>query len=243
MKAFSKLTTVNEIIDYQKRVLSRTGGRTPEEAQLYHYTNIKAMNDMIESGYMWLGPVDNMNDILEAEIIHKAGIDDFYFSCFSRTNQNIAMFKMYAPYPSGVMISISLTEAKKMLEQKPLLVDRDKTTDKVVDTKLYWTSVCYKDIESNKITTPGQENRRINKPLMALAGAIKLSGWEYEKEVRLCGMAKLYPGQRLAVKLPEKVNVVLCPGFDRTKYRKELAALKAKGIEYEISQYDNWVNY
>lgn len=243
MKAFSELTTAKEIADYQKRVLSRTGGRAADEAQLYHYTNIEALNNMIESGYIWLGSVDNMNDILEAELIHRAGINDFFFTCFSRTNQNIAMFKMYAPYPTGVMISISLTDAKKMLDKKPLLVDGGKTTAEEVDTKLYWTSVCYKDIESNKISTPGQQNIKIGKPLIELAGAIKLSGWEYEKEVRLCGRVKLYSGQRLAVNLPEKVNVVLCPGFDRTKYRKELAALKAKGVEYKISQYDNWVNF
>ncbi len=53
---------------------------------------------------------------------------------------------------------------------------------------MYWTGVCYKDIESNKISTPGQVNNKIDNPLEALAGVIKLSGWEYEKEVRLCGI-------------------------------------------------------
>lgn len=67
MKAFSKLTTAKEIADYEKRILSKTGGRTSDEAQLYHYTNIEVLDNMIELGYIWLGSGDNMNDILEGE--------------------------------------------------------------------------------------------------------------------------------------------------------------------------------
>ena len=147
---------------------------------------------------------------------------------------------MYASNPDGAMLFISVADARKMLAQKPRLVDGTDLKEEV-DAELYWIGVCYKDLESDTISTPGQMNRNIKRPLRALSGAVKLSGWEYEKEVRLCGRKDLSAGQRLAVKLPDKLGVVLCPGFDRDKYRSELSYLKAIGIDYELSQYDNWV--
>ncbi len=240
MKPFKELASADEIIDYQKRVLSRTGGRKADEAQLYHYSNILALKGMLDSGFMWLSPVDRMNDVLEAEMIRSAGIKDMNFACFSRTNQSIAMFKMYAPNPNGVMISISVSDAKRMLELKPRLVENDMVRDEV-DIELYWMGVCYKDIETETITTPGQRNSRIKKPLKELAGAVKLSGWDYEKEVRLCGRMRLYPEQRLAVKLPERINVTLCPGFDRESNRSILSKLIENGIRYEESKYEGWI--
>ena len=93
MTSFSNLQTANEIIAYQKKVLSRTGGRTAENACIYHYTNITSLTKMLDSRYMWLSPPDKMNDYLEYELLQYAGLSDLYFSCFSRTNQNIAMFK------------------------------------------------------------------------------------------------------------------------------------------------------
>ena len=240
MTSFSDLQTAKEVIEYQKKVLSRTGGRTAENACIYHYTNITSLTKMLDSRYMWLSPPDKMNDYLEYELLQAAGLSDLYFSCFSRTNQNIAMFKMYASNPNGAMLSMSVADAKKMLAQKPRLVDGIDLKDEV-DADLYWIGVCYKNLETDTISTPGQMNRNIKKPLKELSGAVKLSGWEYEKEVRLCGRKSLSDGQRLAVKLPDKLGVVLCPGFDRDKYRKELSYLKANGIDYELSQYDNWV--
>ena len=128
-----------------------------------------------------------------------------------------------------------------MADQKPLLVEGTIQTDKEIDSDLYWIGVCYKDIESERITTPGQENHYIAKPLKALVGAIKLSGWEYEKEVRLCSRKRLYEGQKMAVKLPEKINVVLCPGFDKEKHKTKMAELTAMGIHIETSAYENWI--
>jgi len=240
MAAFKNIRTSNELIAYQKQVLSRTGGRTSKEARLFHYTNINAMRNMLATQSMWLSPAVDKNDILEAELIRSAGITDLCFSCFSRANQNIAMFKMYAPNPDGVMLSISFEDAKMMLNQRPVLVE-DGVILEETDTVLYWIGVCYKDIESDKITTPGQENHHIEKPLKELAGAIKLSGWEYEKEVRICGIKRLNSGQKISVKLPEKVEVVLCPGFDREKNKRELSFLMQNGVGYKSSLYEDWI--
>ena len=240
MKPFRELQTPEEIIAYQKRILSRTGGRTSEDARLFHYTNISALMSMVKSGYMWLSPVDKMNDILEENIISSAGIKNLHFLCFSRTSQNIAMFKMYAPSPDGIMMSISIADAKKMQNGKAYIVEETEVIDDV-NTNLYWIGVCYKDLEKDKILTPAQVNTRIAKPLRALAGGIKLAGWEYEKEVRLCATKRLYPEQHLAVKLPARIDVVLGPGFDRNKYKRELSELQVNGIKYDLSVYDEWI--
>ena len=242
MTAFKNLVSADQVISFQRQILSRTGGRTAENAQLYHYTNIDSLISMLHSGYIWLTPGNGKNDYLETALLEKAGIQNLNYACFSRTNQNIAMFKMYAPQPNGVMISISLADAKQMLEQKARIVE-DKELSDEIEAELYWIGVCYKDLESSKILTPDQVNANIETPLISLAGAIKLSGWAYEKEVRLCALKRLYPGQKLAVKLPKKIQVVLCPGFDKAKNKDKLADLKAHDISYDTSQYDEWLKY
>ena len=239
---FSDLREAENIKKYQKQILSRTGGRKSNEARLFHYTKIGSLLNIVTKGYLWLSTPAGMNDVLESKLIGLQDIDDLSFACFSRTNQNIAMFKMYAPPPDGVMLSITISEAKEMIKQKPLIVEKEELTREEADTELYWTGVCYKDMDSNRITTPGQSNRYISNPLKELAGIIKLSGWEYEKEVRLCARKRLYSNQKLAVKMPENVKVILCPFFDREKHKNELASLTAIGIDYESSFYEEWLN-
>lgn len=238
---FDELRKPEEIIEYQKQVLSRTGGRTADEAKLFHYTSIDSLLKMINSGYIWMSSPRNMNDVLEGELIKYNGISDLYFASFSRTNQNIAMFAMYAPEPDGVMLSISISSARSMLSQKPVLVEKAEITGKEVDAQLYWTGVCYKDLDSNRITTPGQENHHVSNPLKALAGIVKLSGWEYEKEVRLCANKMLFAEQKLAVRLPKNIGVVLCPYFNKEKNKEKLAELIANGIIVEPSIYESWI--
>ena len=242
MKAFSEIKNIEDVIKYQKQILSRTGGRNSNDARIFHYTNIDAFLKIINSGYIWLSPPDKMNDVLERQLIQLYGTNDLFLSCFSRTNQNIAMFKMYAPEPNGIMLSITISDAKAMISQKPLLVEKDELTKDEIDVSLYWIGVCYKDLNSDIITTPSQKNRYISNPLKSLAGAVKLSGWEYEKEVRLCARKRLFPGQKLAVRLPQKIDVVLCPFFDKEKNKEKLAELIACGINYEVSPYEAWIN-
>ena len=79
---FEDMETKEEIIDYQKKVLSRNGGRS--NPRIYHYTDISSLKSMIESGYIWLLPFSNMNDTLEAELIQLAKIRDYYYTCFSK---------------------------------------------------------------------------------------------------------------------------------------------------------------
>ena len=242
MIAFKNMVSADQVITFLRQVLSRTGGRAAEDAQLYHYTNIDNLISMLTSGYIWLTPSNGKNDYLETSLIKEAGIQNLNYISFSRTNQNIAMFKMYAPQPDGVMISISHADAKLMLQQKPRIVEGECLSDET-NAELYWTGVCYKDLESKKILTPDQVNSRIVNPLTSLAGAIKLSGWAYEKEVRLCASKRLYPGQKIAIKLPERLRVVLCPGFDLPTHTNQLAVLKMHDVSYNMSQYEGLLAY
>jgi hypothetical protein len=49
-----------------------------------------------------------MNDFFEGEIIKSIqGTGTHFFTCFSRAEENMAMYKMYAPSPNGAMLKIS----------------------------------------------------------------------------------------------------------------------------------------
>ena len=145
--AFKDLETTNEIKDYLRNVLSRTGGKTKKSSFLYHYTSIANLERIVEGRYLWLGSTKNMNDYLEGEYIDSAyGDNRVFFSCFSRVEENLAMYKMYAPSPSGVMLGISFSTAaeivngqKKNQSKKSILrIVRDKVlTEDVVEADVY----------------------------------------------------------------------------------------------------------
>ena len=244
MTSFNKLKDAENVIAYQKQILSRTGGRSSDNARLYHYTSIDNLLRIIKSGYIWLCSPKNMNDLLEKTVLQNNGKDDLYFISFSRANQSLAMFKMYASGEDGIMLSITISDAKNLLLQKPFIVEKDTKTDKAVDAELYWTGVCYNELNSDRITSPGKENHNIINPLNALAGSVKLMGWEFEKEVRLCANKLLPANQKLAVVLPkDHLEVVLCPQFNTEKNAGKLAELRENKIKYVESDYDKWIKY
>ena len=137
------------------------------------------------------------------------------------------------------MLSITLEDAERILEQNPVLVENEKICEsQEVNTRLFWTGVCCKDPTTNRLTTPDQVNTHISRSLNDLAGVIKFSGWGYEKEVRLCAMERLFEGQKLAVRMPKSIGVVLGPGFDKEGFYKELLVLYEHNICPEKSFYD-----
>lgn len=259
MRAFKDLSTPKEIKAYLLNVLSRTGGKSKNAISLYHYTRFSSLVSILNDGFIWLGSTEKMNDYLEGEIISSVDSSNrLFYSCFSRVEENLAMYKMYAPSPDGAMMAIPFSVAQSIIDELPykddkklLRVVRDnKLTEEEIEADVYWAAVVYKDLHTDLLKSETVFNSRIENPLneRELAGFIKLYGWEYEKEVRLCAstIVPLRSDERVAILLPKgiarKVSIVTVPEFDKTGHRKEIATLKRLGVSIHDSEYDALVD-
>lgn len=260
MTSFKDLKTGNEIKTYLKKVLSRTGNKGKADTFLYHYTKITSLDRILDSGFIWLGSSRDMNDYMEGEYINSVNEDNrLFFSCFSRAEENLAMYKMYAPSPAGVMMSLSFAQAQSIIDQlqdgsdsaKLVYIVRDnKLTNDKVEADVYWAAVAYKDLHSNLLKVETVVNTKIATPFKnpELAGFVKLYGWEYEKEVRLCAYTRkpLEINEKIAIPLPDsfsnRVNIITCPEFNKQSYKKELSRFKRLDLSVHDSEYDALVN-
>lgn len=257
---FIEYTKPKEIKDYLLNVLGRTGGISKDKTCLYHYSSIDSVASIIKSKSMWLGNTENMNDYLEGEFIQSAGEDrNLLFASFSKVEENIAMYKMYAPNPNGVMIILPYSVAEKIVKEQTdskgatndaLIVKDNSVTNEKLSARLYWSSVCYKNLHDDMISVGTVINNNIGNPLdePELAGFIKLHGWKYEEEVRLCAMAErpLSKNERIALKLydgfEKDIVIVTGPGFDKEKNKKTISALKRKGVRIQSSEYEGLID-
>ena len=166
---------------------------------------------------------------------------------------------MYAPNPNGVMILLPYSVAEKIVKEQAdskgvtndaLIVKDNNVTKEKISAKLYWSSVCYKNLHDDMISVGTVINNNISNPLdePELAGFIKLHGWKYEEEVRLCAMAErpLSKNERIALTLydgfEKDIIVVTGPGFDKEKNKKTISALKRKGIRIQSSEYEGLID-
>lgn len=254
---FSDCKNPKEITEYLRNVLSRTGPSKKKSVKLYHYTTIQTAISIIENRSIWLGSTDHMNDYLEGEFIQSTAGRTMHFTCFSKVEENLAMYKMYGPAPDGVMLEISYETASKIRDAIPS-TDNDKKfvsivrngvmTDEKIEADVYWAEVCYKDLHTDTLRVGRNENDNIRRPLtiQQLAGYVKLYGWEYEKEVRFCADIgrSLGNNERIAIRLPEDfaITVIFGPGFDKTKNRALCSKLKRLGVSCRDSEYDALVD-
>lgn len=253
---FEEFKDPNELKNYLMQVLSRTGNNSINSKMLYHYTNESVVKNIIESSYIWLGTSEVMNDKIEKELVSSMMNRYLYFMSFSRSEENLAMYKMYAAPPNGVMMSFSYATAKNILDNyrnklQFNIVRDDKVTDDVVDGELYWAEVCYKDLHSDRLCVGRKYNDNIANPLNqdSLCGFVKLDGWSYENEVRLCVALsnRLSKEERIAIRLSEdtmkRITIVKSPGFDSDKYSDTLAFIKRSGIVINESNYEGLVDF
>ena len=257
--AFKDLKTPEEIKAYLLDVIDRTLKQN-KDACIYHYTDFTTIYKIISSGYIWLGSTQQMNDFFEGSFIEEAdGRYTTYFACFSKAEENLAMYKMYAPNPNGAILVIPLSIAQSMIDELPETADHKKilpivrnniiTTD-TTQAHVYWAAVAYKELHGDTLRLNNQKNENIDDPLQIneLAGFIKLHGWEYEKEVRLVAhiFNELTDEEKVAVKLPtgyrNKIRIITGPAFDKIIHRGEVASLKRKKIPIHESEYDALVD-
>lgn len=258
--AFKDMEQASQIRDYLRDVLSRTGGKSTNEVYLYHYTSLSAVLSILESRSMWLSPTSSMNDHFESALIQRVmGNKDLYFSCFSRTEECLAMYKMYTPEFGGAMLAIPFSAARQTIQSIPtsdsgrslvVIVRNGQPLCTLAEANVYWSGVCYKGLHSDTLRAGTVWNSKIKKPLHEpeLAGCAKLNGWEYEQEVRLCAVpfSTLLPGDKISVPLPsniaDEVRIVLGPSFKRQEHKDEITQLMAMGVSIVNSAYDGLVD-
>ena len=259
MRAFKDMDNPLEVRKYLLNILSRVGGKNKDENYLYHYTNIDTADKIVNGECIWLGAIQNMNDAFECENINEfIGENLVFYSCFSRAEENMAMYGMYASKPNGVMLKLSYKDAKEMVDNLPKgkknykklrVVKNSKLTEKTIEAEVFWAGVAYKQLHSDLIKAETVVNNHLKNPLniKELAGLVKLYGWEYEREVRLIAIAdkKLADNECLAIPIPKdiasKIQIIKCPGFATAEHKKELAKFKRVGVKVLESEYENFV--
>lgn len=252
---FQDCKNAKELKQELLKVLSNTGKSGLDDSILYHYTNITVLYSILKNGYIWLGRTDEMNDRMEEEYIQSEGDgSELQFTAFSRVEENMAMYKMYAPAPDGVMVGLSYRYAKRIIDEARSSKDskvgfhivRDrKVTDDIVEGDLYWAEVCYKALHTDELFAGDKHNSYIHDPLNNhdLAGVVKLYGWSYEKEIRLCASlnTKLDKHERIAVRLSDEIlknlRIVTCPDFNYTDNAQEISWMKRNGYSIVHSNY------
>ena len=254
---FEDLSSASDVKAYLKSILKYSGNTSKKNKLLSHYSNIECVLNIVEGGYLWLGSMSKMNDNLEYEVVRDLPYKLFFIS-FSKMSENIAMYRMYSQAPNGIILEISYMDAEDLVNDIPkdesgkciLNVVRDKkVTEETVKADVYWAAVCYKELHSNRIKTGSVTNSKIKEPMLEdeLAGFIKLDGWEFEKEVRLCAVTddRVDDNICLAIKLPEafstKITAIKCPDFNKEKYNSEIRKLKKYGVTVRESEYESIV--
>lgn len=240
-------------------VLRNTGNISKSKRFLHHYTSIDKVVSIIKSNTFWLGSTQKMNDHFEFEYINYFNYDKkLYLSSFSKIEENLAMYDMYASNDNGVMLSFSyeiadeIINANKSSEGRIVssVVRNNGISNDEVDIDLFWTAVGYKDLHSNKIfyeKTEYDPNFNIFNDDY-FVGFIKLFGWEYEHEVRLCARTKgnMNVDEMLAIKLPsqfyDNITITTSPMFDKQKNKSDIAYLKRNGVLIKASEYESFVD-
>ncbi len=236
---------------------------------LSHYTNIENIINILESGYIWLSDYNNMNDLFEKELLNRCDCDgNLFYLSFSKTEESLAMYKMYGNGESSVILRIPSDLIEEMMSssyhgeyaggadddgafpsyrRKINIVKNGLTTEECTYALLFCTDIVYLDPYSGTLIYQGLKNDKISCALKSeyLVGSIKYLCWEYEKEVRLSAkiLDSTGPIERVAIKLPsdfsKRINVILGPEFDEDKYHDMLFELRRHGVLCQNSVYDN----
>ena len=259
-RRFESLRTCDEIEEYFRRVLTRTNVKQNEKF-LYRYTRIDRLIEMLQSNNMILGSSSKMNDPFENALLIEHGMENkMFYKCFSGSPESLAMYRLYGMDADTVLYRISYFDLIRILNENSVddyksdyksicnfNVMRDyNATKKKVEGELFCTAIGYVDPEQKSIKTGTRINKNIKTPFMKpkLAARIKFDCWEYEDEVRICGLLNkgLNYNECLCIKLPADfstmINITLCPGFDIKRNNEYLFELAKRGINYNMSVYE-----
>ena len=195
-----------------------------------HYTKLSSISSILKNGYWYLGNPKKMNDLFEYKKYKEVYLKQhIFFACFmAEQGESVAMWSMYAqPWEDGVRVSIPIDSFKEWISGIKEVFPVDPKTGTVINSSPIPVSnapvsvvrVAYADISTTDayIKCADKDNYLIGNPYVYsdLAGYIKDTAWEYEREIRL---RVDWPFENsfdyLAVKIPESVlmRIEICKG-------------------------------
>ncbi len=196
---FKELLTPIELVEYLS-----ASKRFENTSQVFHYTSLSSILNIIKSGYWIVKSPEKMNDKFEYQNWEqKCWHNIFFISFMMEQKENIGMWSLYAqPWESGVKVAIDKIAFNKWIRKTKEVYDANPDTYEVYDKTVFCVgkdvtikshTIAYSDFEAytkshNETLHFGKTSNNIIKnatgvPL--LAGYIKNDAWDYEKEIRL----------------------------------------------------------
>ena len=249
---FKKIEEADQLIDYLRDSSNRLRNISSKPCVLQHYTSLKSILSIIESGFWYIGNPHNMNDGLEYDhASRKAWNNKFFASFMSEQTESLAMWSMYAqPWEVGVKVSIPSNDFKRWIRETNEIYYADHNTKKihgdqkiqVTENDIFISSVAYcntdsKDISEQEETTCGDANNEILERVASnqqLIGYVKNTAWSYEKEVRiLIRLPENYNWDGVAIKIPQYIidSITITKG---PRFESDLLTEIKKRIKWSI---------
>lgn len=220
---FENIKNYSELTDY----LSDSVQRLKNIKHVCHYTKLSAITSILNSGYWYFSNPEKMNDLFEfKKFKDKSAWKRIFFASFmAEQGESVAMWSMYAqPWEEGVKVSIPIEAFKEWVESikevYPIVAKAKKGTPfPITEAPISIVRVAYADIDSSVmcIKCAEKENKTFGDPYCypSLAGYIKDTAWDYEKEIRLrVDWPEDSSFENVAVKVPESVlsKIEICKG-------------------------------
>ena len=200
---------------------------------LSKYMKLSSAIRFFSSGMMLINNPANMNDYYEYESFpeREAWSRICFASFISQQSESMAMWSMYAQHwDEGVMISFPANALRELVQNTPTLITAvineetgryEPSSDEIsAEGILSINRVAY--LDGHTLTYRGRDDRNIHfkNPYEhpELAGFIKDSAWEYEKEIRLrVDLPSSYDVDAVFLKLPDsflkQINITTGPRF------------------------------
>lgn len=229
----SKVSTPQELISYLS-----SNDRLDSSKQVYHYTRLSSILNIIKSGYWIVRSPKGMNDSFEYQNWNEDDWKNIFFISFmSEQKENIGMWSLYAqPWSNGVKVAIDAKAFKHWIKSTKTIYKANPQTFEVYEdiafvigenAKITSSAVAYSDFESlnesveEHIHVGGAKNDMLKRAtgVPSLAGYIKNDAWDYEKEVRLrIDLERHIECEAVAIKLTEElinaITIIKGPRFN-----------------------------
>lgn len=257
---FAKISTPVELVDF----LKKKGGN---HNYYYHYTNLDALNGMIQSKFWHISNGRNMNDHHEFTKGETILWDDLFISSFVfGGGEHMAMWGLYSlPWQRSIRIMIPRDTMKRWMNEPQMIYKlpenvSDKTYTPISNDglKIDLTDVAYisgKSINDNNRVQWSREyfDTRFKTQLMNLSkepeitGYLKNQAWQYENETRIRVQSSQANGCKIiAIKMPdyvlESITVTRGPWFE-VGFEEEILRCKRAVKDIKTSEFKDLVFY
>ncbi len=208
---FDDIESVDDLILYWNREYDHT--------EYSHYTNLNALNSILEYKELWISSVEKFND--KKEIKNVKDKELFFSICFSTgTSENLALWYLYSGLNGkGGRITFNKSNIKKLIKNATFKLQDVSSLEIVCNLDESNMDIWFKDVMYCTDDKSGNNvylryntmtNRRISKNdfdkfRSLYYGFVKSAIWYHEKETRL--MVKLKGDAANLVRKGKKINV------------------------------------